>query len=61
MDGADVYKRQVYKGRDFQATLVGLDASAMTARALLERFTSDHAKNFVNYNNPCLLYTSRCV
>ena len=24
----------------------------MTARALLERFTSDHAKNFVNYNNP---------
>ena len=24
----------------------------VTARALLERFTSDHAKNFVNYNNP---------
>lgn len=47
-----VWHEQVYKGRDFQATLVGLDASAMTARALLERFTSDHAKNFVNYNNP---------
>ena len=47
-----VWYEQVYKGRDFQATLVGLDASAMTARALLERFTSDHAKNFVNYNNP---------
>ena len=47
-----VWHEQVYKGRDFQATLVGLDASAMTARALLERFTSDNAKNFVNYNNP---------
>ena len=47
-----VWHEQVYKGRDFQATLVGLDASAMTARALLERFTSDHAKNFVNYNSP---------
>ena len=55
MDTAEVvgvWHEQVYKGRDFQATLVGLDASAMTARALLERFTSDHAKNFVNYNNP---------
>lgn len=47
-----VWHEQVYKGRDFQATLVGLDASAMTARALLERFTSGNAKNFVNYNNP---------
>ena len=47
-----VWYEQVYKGRDFQATLVGLDASAMTARALLERFTSDNAKNFVNYNDP---------
>ena len=47
-----VWHEQVYKGRDFQATLVGLDASAMTARALLERFTSDNAKNFVNYNDP---------
>ena len=54
-----VWYEQVYKGRDFQATLVGLDASAMTARALLERFTSDHAKNFVNYNNPTTMRCSR--
>jgi len=41
----------VYQGRQFQSTLVGVDASNMTARALLERFTSGHAKNFINYNN----------
>ena len=41
----------VYAGRNFQATLVGVDASSMTARALLERFTSTYPKNFINYNN----------
>ena len=41
----------VYVGRQFQSTVVGVDASNMTARALLERFTSDYAKNFINYNN----------
>ena len=41
----------VYAGRQFQSTVVGVDASAMTARALLERFTSDYGKNFINYNN----------
>ena len=41
----------VYAGRQFQSTVVGGDASNMTARALLERFTSDYAKNFINYNN----------
>ena len=41
----------VYAGRQFQSTVVGVDASNMTARALLERFTSDYGKNFINYNN----------
>ena len=41
----------VYVGRNFQTTVVGVDASNMTARALLERFTSDYSKNFINYNN----------
>ena len=41
----------VYAGRQFQSTVVGVDASTMTARALLERFTSDYGKNFINYNN----------
>ena len=41
-----------YMGRQFQATVVGVDASTMTARALLERFTSTAGNNFINYNNP---------
>ena len=41
----------VYAGRQFQSTVVRVDASTMTARALLERFTSDYGKNFINYNN----------
>lgn len=32
--------------------MVGVDAANMTARAMLERFTSDYGKNFINYNNP---------
>lgn len=42
----------IYNGRQFQSTLVGVDAANMTARAMLERFTSDYAKNFINYSNP---------
>ena len=41
----------VYTGRNFQSTVIGVDAANMTARALLERFTSDYDKNFINYNN----------
>ena len=42
----------IYNGRQFQSTVVGVDAANMTARAMLERFTSDYAKNFINYSNP---------
>jgi len=31
---------------------VGLDASTVTASALLLRFNTDNSKNFVNYSNP---------
>ncbi|MCI9331649.1 MAG: ABC transporter substrate-binding protein [Oscillibacter sp.] len=41
----------VYTGRQYQATVVGVDASTMTARALLERFNSTAGNNFINYNN----------
>ena len=41
----------VYAGRNFQSTVVGVDASNMTARALLERFSSTAGNNFINYNN----------
>ena len=40
-----------YVGRQFQATVVGVDASTMTARALLERFSSTAGNNFINYND----------
>lgn len=42
----------IYNGRQFQSTVVGVDAANMTARAMLERFTSNYAKNFINYSNP---------
>ena len=41
----------VYTGRQFQSTVVGVDAANMTARALLERFTSTADDNFINYSN----------
>lgn len=43
---------RVYTNRDYQSTVVGVDAANMTARAMLERFTSDCGTNFINYNNP---------
>lgn len=47
----DTWLSDVYAGRDFQATVVGLDASQMTANAMLERYTSGHKKNFINFNS----------
>ncbi len=41
----------VYVGRDFEATIVGVDATYLTARAMLERFDSEASDNFINYNN----------
>ena len=41
----------VYQGRNFEATVCGFDASTMTARAMLERFTTGNAKNFINYSS----------
>lgn len=41
----------VYQGRNFEATIVGFDASTMTARAMLERFTTGNGKNFISYSN----------
>ena len=47
----DSWLSDVYSGRDFEATVVGVDASRMTARALLERFTSDAHNNFINFSD----------
>ena len=43
---------RVYQGRDYQSTIIGVDASNMTARAMLERFNSDSASNFTNFSDP---------
>ncbi len=41
----------VYGAREFQSTVVGFDAATMTARAMLERWTSTHAKNMIGFAN----------
>ena len=46
-----VWLSEVYSGRQFQSTVVGLDASTMTARALLSRFESSAKRNFINYSS----------
>lgn len=48
----DSWLSDVYSAREYEATVVGVDASALTARALLERFNSTAHNNFVNYSNP---------
>ncbi len=41
----------VYTNRNFQSTVVGVDASTLTAYALLSRFRSDAHNNFMNFND----------
>ncbi|MFV0344539.1 MAG: ABC transporter substrate-binding protein [Anaerocolumna sp.] len=40
----------VYSGRDYEATIIGLDAK-LAGRDVLERYKSDASNNFVNYSN----------
>jgi len=47
----DSWLSDVYQDRKFQSTVVGVDASNLTGAALLQRFTSDSGKNFINYHN----------
>lgn len=42
----------VYLGREYQSTVIGVDASSLTAKALLQRFESTAEDNFTNYSNP---------
>lgn len=41
----------VYQNRKFEATVIGFDASSLTARAMLERWTTGNSKNMINYSN----------
>ncbi len=47
----DSWLSDVYAGREYQATVVGVDASSLTASALLMRFTSTAGNNFVNFKS----------
>lgn len=42
---------EVYKGRNFEATITGMDASSLSASALLARFESTSSKNFIGFEN----------
>ena len=48
----DAWLSDVYANRNYQSTVVGVDATYLSARAMLERFTSDYSRNFINYWNP---------
>ena len=48
----DSWLSDTYAERKYQSTVVGVDAAYLSARALLERFTSDYSRNFINYSNP---------
>lgn len=41
----------VYTDRNYEATVVGLDASSLTPAAMLRRFTGAASNNFINYQS----------
>ena len=43
--------QDVYAGHDFESTVIGFDATTLTANALLQRWTSDSGKNMISFNN----------
>ncbi len=47
----DSWLSDVYTDRNFESTVVGVDASSLTGAALLQRFTSTASNNFINYSN----------
>ena len=47
----EVWLEEVYANRNYQSTVVGVDASNLSARAMLERFTTDGHGNFVNFSD----------
>lgn len=46
-----VWLEETYSNRNYQATVVGVDASNLSARAMLERFTSAADNNFINFKD----------
>ena len=42
---------EVYKGRKFEATVVGMDTHSLAASGCLARFQSESGKNFINFSD----------
>ena len=47
----DTWLSETYVGRNYQATVIGLDASELTASSLLDRYVSTSDKNFINFKS----------
>ena len=47
----NTWLEDVYAGRDFQATVVGFDASILSPTALLARWVSDSSKNMIGFHS----------
>ena len=47
----DNWTAEVYRGREFEATICAIASNDMSAREMLERYTSDATKNFINFSD----------
>lgn len=47
----NTWLQDVYQNRKFQSTVVGFDASTLTANAMLQRWMSDSDKNMINFSD----------
>ena len=47
----ETWVNDVYRGRNYQTTVSGIAASDMTAREMLQRYTTDHSKNFISFSD----------
>lgn len=47
----DTWLSDVYADRNYEATVIGVDASTLTAPALLGRYVSTASNNFVNFSS----------
>lgn len=47
----ETWLEDVYANHNYQSTVVGVDASNLSARAMLERFTTGASGNFINFSD----------
>ena len=43
---------EIYRGRNYQATIISLDAANVSPRSFLSRYLSGNGGNFINFKNP---------